>query len=63
MRHTEHAPDSHRANTNLGPRPPGQRIARPRILLPSVPWPMRRMAGAWLLGLTLWMASILALFR
>lgn len=43
------------------PRPP--RIARPRILLPSVPLPMRRLAGMWLLGLTTWMAAILALFR
>ncbi|NGM18411.1 hypothetical protein G3576_00175 [Roseomonas stagni] len=39
------------------------RLARPRILLPSIPWPVRRVAGMWMLGLTLWMASILALFR
>jgi hypothetical protein len=43
------------------PRPP--RLATPRILLPSVPWPVRRVAGTWILGLTLWMASLLALFR
>ncbi|WP_203075404.1 hypothetical protein [Falsiroseomonas ponticola] len=39
------------------------RLARPRILLPSIPWPVRRVAGMWLMGLTLWMACILALFR
>lgn len=35
----------------------------PRILLPTLPVAARRVAGLWLLGLSLWLASILALFR
>lgn len=58
MRDTAPPPD---ATRGLEPRP--HRLARPRILLPAIPWPVRRVAGMWLLGLTLWMACILALFR
>lgn len=50
--------------------PPGRRnifwdamTRPPRILLPSLPLAFRRMAGIWLLGLTLWLASLLALFH
>jgi len=38
----------------------------PRIdktLLATLPVPFRRLAGLWLLGLTLWLASAVALFR
>ncbi len=60
-----------RDNMRTTDRPPASRfpaagqptLARPRILLPSIPWPLRRVAGMWLMGLTLWMACILALFR
>lgn len=34
-----------------------------RPLLDLLPLPVRRAAGVGLLGLTLWMASLLALFR
>lgn len=32
-------------------------------LLPALPLALRRLAGFWLLALTLWLASVLALFR
>lgn len=35
----------------------------PRPLAASLPLPVRRMAGFWLLTLTLWLASAIALFR
>jgi len=42
------------------------RAIMPRIdktLLATLPVPFRRLAGLWLLGLTLWLASAVALFR
>lgn len=35
----------------------------PRILLPTLPAAARRVAGFWLLSLSLWLASAIALFR
>lgn len=35
----------------------------PTILLPTLPAPARRIAGFWLLTLSLWLASAIALFR
>ncbi len=35
----------------------------PKILLPTLPAPARRVAGFWLLTLSLWLASAIALFR
>jgi hypothetical protein len=35
----------------------------PKILLPTLPAPARRIAGFWLLTLSLWLASAVALFR
>lgn len=34
-----------------------------RILLPALPVPLRRLLGFALLGITLWLASLLALLR
>lgn len=41
----------------------GDMARTPKILLPTLPAPARRVAGFWLLTLSLWLASILALFR
>jgi hypothetical protein len=39
-------------------------MSRPeRTLLATLPKPFRRVAGFWLLLLTLWLASAIALFR
>jgi len=34
-----------------------------RTILATLPAPFRRVAGFWLLALTLWLASAVALFR
>ncbi|HZF77871.1 MAG TPA: hypothetical protein VE033_18795 [Acetobacteraceae bacterium] len=36
---------------------------RSSVLLPGLPLVFRRVGGAWLLALTLWLASFLALFH
>jgi hypothetical protein len=55
--------DAAGSRSDLSPTMALPRFRLDNPLLPALPLALRRLAGFWLLALTLWLASVLALFR